>query len=222
MKWMDEVGCDVSDAICWRDLRYRADGQVNFKRPIPVGDTALIEAFVYDTGKPLKSGSNIEKTNGETGLTAESYSVYVAVDEDRNSVPVPDVTTELSAVNDCDIAALTGKRPLILLAVVPDISVTVGVAQLSRRHSQQYELYSAPPRTTIMTLDVETPERPELSTGVAADEYDDAEVRATNTGARSSPRPGRRRVGGRLRGMGHGRVARCRRVGHRHRLGSRL
>ena len=27
-----------------------------------------------------------------------------------------------------------------------------------------------------MTLDVETPERPELSTGVAADEYDDADV----------------------------------------------
>jgi len=98
LKWMDELGAMSAMRFAGETCVTARMDQVNFKRPIPVGDTALIEAFVYDTGETsvkvrLRAAREDPKT-GESESTTESYSVYVAVDEDRNPVPVPDVTTE--------------------------------------------------------------------------------------------------------------------------------
>ncbi|KAA9397106.1 acyl-CoA thioesterase [Haloarcula sp. CBA1130] len=98
LKWMDELGAMSAMRFAGETCVTARMDQVNFKRPIPVGDTALIEAFVYDTGETsVKVRLRVARENlrtGDTESTAESYSVYVAVDEDRNPVPVPDVTTE--------------------------------------------------------------------------------------------------------------------------------
>ncbi|MHC3380562.1 acyl-CoA thioesterase [Haloarcula sp. H-GB5] len=98
LKWMDELGAMSAMRFAGETCVTARMDQVNFKRPIPVGDTALIEAFVYDAGETsvkvrLRAARENIRT-GETESTAESYSVYVAVDEDRNPVPVPDVTTD--------------------------------------------------------------------------------------------------------------------------------
>ena len=71
---------------------------MNFRRPIYVGDTALIEAYVYDTGETsvkvrLRTYREDLRT-GERELTTESYFVYVAIDGDRMPVAVPDLTVE--------------------------------------------------------------------------------------------------------------------------------
>ncbi|MDS0221225.1 acyl-CoA thioesterase [Haloarcula sp. S1AR25-5A] len=98
LKWMDELGAMSAMRFAGETCVTARMDQVNFKRPIPVGDTALIEAFVYDTGDTsvkvrLRAARENPKT-GESESTTESYSVYVAVDEDRNPVSVPDVTVE--------------------------------------------------------------------------------------------------------------------------------
>jgi acyl-CoA hydrolase len=98
LKWMDELGAMSAMRFAGETCVTARMDQVNFKRPIPVGDTALVEAFVYDTGETsvkvrLRAAREDPKT-GESESTTESYSVYVAVDEDRNPIPVPDVTTE--------------------------------------------------------------------------------------------------------------------------------
>ena len=98
LKWMDELGAMSAMRFAGETCVTARMDQVNFKRPIPVGDTALIEAFVYDAGETsVKVRLQVARENPRTGdsePTTESYSVYVAVDEDRNPVPVPDVTTE--------------------------------------------------------------------------------------------------------------------------------
>jgi len=98
LKWMDELGAMSAMRFAGETCVTARMDQVNFKRPIPVGDTALIEAFVYDTGDTsvkvrLRAAREDPKT-GESESTTESYSVYVAVDEDRNPTPVPEVTAE--------------------------------------------------------------------------------------------------------------------------------
>ncbi|KZX48302.1 acyl-CoA thioesterase [Haloarcula sp. K1] len=113
LKWMDELGAMSAMRFAGETCVTARMDQVNFKRPIPVGDTALIEAFVYDTGETsVKVRLRVARENlrtGETESTAESYSVYVAVDEDRNPVPVPDVTAETDRGEQLRQRALNGE-----------------------------------------------------------------------------------------------------------------
>ena len=98
LKWMDELGAMSAMRFAGETCVTARMDQVNFKQPIPVGDTALIEAFVYDTGETsVKVRLQVARENprtGESESTTESYSVYVAVDDDRNPVPVPDLAVE--------------------------------------------------------------------------------------------------------------------------------
>jgi len=94
---MDEIGAlsamRVSGETC---VNARMD-QGNFRRPIQVGDTALIEAYVYGAGYTsvrvrIKAARENPRT-GDTEQTTESYAVYVAIDDHRTPVPVPSLTT---------------------------------------------------------------------------------------------------------------------------------
>lgn len=98
LKWMDELGAMSAMRFAGESCVTARMDQVNFKRPIPVGDTVLVEAFVYDTGETsVKVRLRASRENPQTGEcepTTESYSVYVAVDDERTPVAVPAVTTE--------------------------------------------------------------------------------------------------------------------------------
>nr|WP_254282011.1 acyl-CoA thioesterase [Haloarcula salina] len=98
LKWMDELGAMSAMRFAGETCVTARMDQVNFKRPIPVGDNALVEAFVYDTGetsvKVRLRASREDLRTGESEPTTESYSVYVAVDDDGTPVPVPDLTTD--------------------------------------------------------------------------------------------------------------------------------
>jgi acyl-CoA hydrolase len=98
LKWMDELGAlsamRFSGSPC---VTARMD-QVNFANPIPVGETALVESYVYGAGETsvdvrLRTFREAP-TTGERELTTESYSVYVAVDEAGDPVSVPSLTVE--------------------------------------------------------------------------------------------------------------------------------
>jgi acyl-CoA hydrolase len=98
MKWMDEVGAMSAMRFSGETCVTARVNEMNFRRPIYVGDTALIEAYVYDTGETsvkvrLRTYREDLRT-GERELTTESYFVYVAIDGDRTPVAVPDLTVE--------------------------------------------------------------------------------------------------------------------------------
>ncbi|PSQ28599.1 acyl-CoA thioesterase [Halobacteriales archaeon QS_9_68_17] len=98
MKWMDEVGAMAAMRFSGETCVTARVNEMNFRRPIYVGDTALIEAYVYDTGETsvkvrLRTYREDLRT-GEREHTTESYFVYVAIDGDRTPVAAPDLTVE--------------------------------------------------------------------------------------------------------------------------------
>ncbi|MFB6124502.1 MAG: acyl-CoA thioesterase [Halanaeroarchaeum sp.] len=98
VKWMDEVGAMAAMRFAGETCVTVRMNSVDFERPIATGDVALIDAYVYEAGRTsvrvrLRAYREDPRT-GERERTSESYFVYVAIDEDRNTVEVPDLTVE--------------------------------------------------------------------------------------------------------------------------------
>jgi acyl-CoA hydrolase len=75
----------------------RVDG-LDFVRPIPRGDIAVIEAWVYQAGKTSVDVrvrvDGEDPHSGARELTSESSFRFVAITEDGTPTPVPDMATE--------------------------------------------------------------------------------------------------------------------------------
>jgi acyl-CoA hydrolase len=115
MKWLDEVGAMSAIRFAGRDCVTARMDQVNFRRPIPVGDTTVIESYVYDAGETsirvrLRAARENPRT-GEQERTTESYAVYVAIDEDLTPVGVPDLSVRTRRGQRLREAALDGEEP---------------------------------------------------------------------------------------------------------------
>ncbi len=116
MKWMDVVGALSAMRFAGHTCVTARMDQVNFVRPIPRGDTALIEAYVYDAGRTsvrvrLKAFRE-DPMSGERELTTESYFVYVAIDDQNKPVPVPELTTSTDEGTRLRDEALEGEKEL--------------------------------------------------------------------------------------------------------------
>jgi len=112
LKWMDEVGAMAAMRFAGRDCVTARMDQVDFVQPIPVGETALVEAYVYETGRSsVRVRLRVfreDPRSGERELTTESYSVYVAIDDDRDPVEVPPLTVATDEGHRLRQAALDG------------------------------------------------------------------------------------------------------------------
>jgi acyl-CoA hydrolase len=98
LKWMDELGAMSAMRFAGENcVTVSVDG-VEFQRPIPLGDAAVVEAYVYETGRTsVRVRVSVERENPRTGereFTTESYAVYVAVDEEGEPTPVPKLTVD--------------------------------------------------------------------------------------------------------------------------------
>jgi uncharacterized protein (TIGR00369 family) len=98
MKWMDELGALSAMRAAGEPCVTASIDEMNFHRPVPVGDTVVIESFAFETGRTsvrvqLKAARENPRT-GEQETTTESRFVFVAIDEDGTPVPVPDLTAE--------------------------------------------------------------------------------------------------------------------------------
>jgi acyl-CoA hydrolase len=113
MKWMDEIGAMAAMRFSGETCVTARMNQVNFKRPIPAGDIALIEAYVYDAGRTsVRVRLRAYRENprsGERRETTESYFVYVAVDDDREPTPVPELGVSSEEGRRLREAALAGE-----------------------------------------------------------------------------------------------------------------
>jgi acyl-CoA hydrolase len=96
LKWMDEVGAMSGMRFSGDSCVTARINRVDFEQPILVGDIALIESYVYTAGRTsvrvrLRAYREDPRT-GSRERTTESYFVYVAIDEDHQPTPVPELT----------------------------------------------------------------------------------------------------------------------------------
>ncbi|PSP49111.1 acyl-CoA thioesterase [Halobacteriales archaeon QH_1_68_42] len=96
LKWMDELGVLSAMRFAGENCVTASIDGVEFRRPIPVGEAAVVDAHVYDAGRTSVSVRvRVHRENPQTGereFTTESYAVYVAVDAEGDPTPVPDLT----------------------------------------------------------------------------------------------------------------------------------
>ncbi|MBZ6494939.1 acyl-CoA thioesterase [Natrinema longum] len=98
MKWLDEVSAMSAMRFAGETCVTARVNELDFERPIRIGDTALVEAYVYDSGRTsvhvaLRAWRE-EPRSGETEKTTESTFTFVAIDETGETVPVPDLSVE--------------------------------------------------------------------------------------------------------------------------------
>ena len=98
MKWLDEVAAMSAMRFAGETCVTARVNELDFERPIGIGDTAVVEAFVYDAGKTsvhvgLRAWRE-EPRSGERERTTESSFTFVAIDENNRPVPVPELTVD--------------------------------------------------------------------------------------------------------------------------------
>ncbi|WP_281194635.1 acyl-CoA thioesterase [Halorubrum sp. F4] len=98
VKWMDEVGAMSAMRHAGETCVTAKISELDFKRPIPQGDTCVIESYAYAAGRTsvrvrLRAFRESPRT-GDRELTTDSYFVFVAVDADGSPTPVPELTVD--------------------------------------------------------------------------------------------------------------------------------
>ena len=104
VKWMDEVGAMSAMRFAGRTCVTARMESVDFLRPIPRGNTALVESYVYDAGTTsmdlfLRVFSE-DPMSSDRELTSESRFVYVALDDEGDPAPVPDLDVSSDRARD--------------------------------------------------------------------------------------------------------------------------
>ncbi|WP_323674210.1 acyl-CoA thioesterase [Halorubellus sp. PRR65] len=100
MKWMDEVGAMSAMRFAGAPCVTAAVDEFSFERPIPVGDTAVIEAYVFDAGRTsvrvFLRAYREDPLTGDRSRTTAACFTFVAVDADGapTAVPALDVDSE--------------------------------------------------------------------------------------------------------------------------------
>ena len=98
MKWLDEVSAMSAMRFAGETCVTARVNELEFKRPIEIGDIALVESYVYDSGRTsvhvALQAWREEPRTGECERTTESSFTFVAIDDDGRPQPVPDLTVE--------------------------------------------------------------------------------------------------------------------------------
>ena len=114
MRWMDEVGAMSAMRHAGETCVTAYVNNLDFKRPVPQGETCVITSYVYATGRTslrvrLQAFHESPRT-GEREQTTDSYFVFVAIDEEGDPTPVPDLTVESERCRALREEALAGEE----------------------------------------------------------------------------------------------------------------
>ncbi|MCU4926085.1 acyl-CoA thioesterase [Halobacteria archaeon AArc-dxtr1] len=98
MKWLDEIGAMSAVRFTGQTCVTAQVTDLAFVRPVPIGEIALVESYVYEAGRTsvkvaLRAWREDPRT-GETEKTTESTFTFVAIDEEGTPVEVPELTVE--------------------------------------------------------------------------------------------------------------------------------
>lgn len=113
MRWMDELGAMSAMRHAGETCVTAHVSDLDFRRPVPRGDTAVISAYAYATGKTsIRVRVRAYHENPRTGdreQTTDSYFVFVAIDESGTPTDVPELTVETERGERLRDAALDGE-----------------------------------------------------------------------------------------------------------------
>jgi len=97
MKWMDEIGAMSAMRAAEQSCVTAQMSRIDFERPVPIGDNALVESYAYATGRTsVRVRIEVSAENphtGETELTTSAYATFVAIEDGKPS-PVPDLAVK--------------------------------------------------------------------------------------------------------------------------------
>lgn len=97
LRWMEHASGMASMRCAGADVLLVGIDGMSMTEPIPRGDVVLIDAYVYETGTSsmrvyVRTYHEDPKT-GEQTPAATATLVLVAIDENRETTEVPDITT---------------------------------------------------------------------------------------------------------------------------------
>ena len=98
LHWMDEVAAMSAMRFAGAPCVTAHINSVDFARPLDIGDIAFLESYVYAAGrtsvKVRVRAYGEDPITGDREQTTESYFVFVAIDEDRRPIRVPELEVE--------------------------------------------------------------------------------------------------------------------------------
>lgn len=109
MKWMDEVGAMAAMRFAGESCVTAGVTELDFQQPVPIGETARIEAYAYDAGRTsVRVRIRAWRENPRTGdatLTTEASFTFVAIDAEGSPVEMPELTAETDEERELQTAA---------------------------------------------------------------------------------------------------------------------
>jgi acyl-CoA hydrolase len=110
LHWMDICAAIASMRFAGNQCVTASMDHVDFISPIEMGEVAVVEAYVFDTGRTsidVKVDVRAEDPReGTERKTTESFFTFVALDEDGKPTEVPDLACESEAEESLRTAAL--------------------------------------------------------------------------------------------------------------------
>jgi acyl-CoA hydrolase len=110
MHWMDEVGAMCAMRHAGETCVTAHVNDLDFERPVPQGDTCVIEAYAYAVGRSSirvrLQASREDPRTGERERTTDSHFVFVAIGDDGKPVSVPELTVDSDRCRELKAAAL--------------------------------------------------------------------------------------------------------------------
>jgi uncharacterized protein (TIGR00369 family) len=98
VKWMDEIGAMSAMRHAGETCVTARINGLDFERPVPGGDTCVIESYAYAAGRTsvrvrLRAFREAPRS-GEREQTTDSYFVFVAIDKEESPTEVPELQVE--------------------------------------------------------------------------------------------------------------------------------
>jgi len=114
MHWMDEIGALCAMRHAGETCVTASVDNLDFKRPVPQGDTCVITGYVYAVGRTslrvrLQAFHESPRT-GDRERTTDSYFVFVAIDADGEPASVPELAVESERDERLRDEALAGEE----------------------------------------------------------------------------------------------------------------
>lgn len=114
MYWLDEVGAISAMRHAGETCVTARVNTLDFRKPVPQGETCVVVGYAYATGRTSirvrMQAFHENPRTGEREQTTDSYFVYVAIDEDGNSMEVPDLVADSEQCRELRDAALAGEE----------------------------------------------------------------------------------------------------------------
>jgi acyl-CoA hydrolase len=113
LHWMDICAAIASMRFAGNQCVTASMDHVDFISPIEMGEVAVVEAYVFDTGRTsidVKVDVRAEDPReGTKRKTTSSFFTFVALDEDGKPTEVPDLVCESEAEEGLKTAAFDAK-----------------------------------------------------------------------------------------------------------------